>query len=89
MRLGALAGRAEEDLRRRGVRVLLEEVMLDAPGVVEAEPVGELDLGEGVLERLVLAALPPRAGELQLVEDAEFHAAEAYRNGDAGVSSRR
>ena len=42
--LGALAGGAEEHLGRRGVRVLLEEVMLDLPGVVVAEPVGELDL---------------------------------------------
>ena len=43
-----LARRAEEDFRRRAVRVLLEEVMLDAPGVVEPEPVGELDLGQSV-----------------------------------------
>ena len=43
--LGALAGGAEEDLGRGGVRVLLEEVMLDLPGVVVAQLVGELDLG--------------------------------------------
>ena len=39
--LGALAGGGEEDLRRRGVRVFLQEVVLDLPGVVVAEPVGE------------------------------------------------
>ena len=43
--LGALAGGAEEHLGRGGVRVLLEEVVLDLPGVVVAELVGELDLG--------------------------------------------
>jgi hypothetical protein len=71
--LRALAGGAQEDLRRRAVRVLLEEVVLDAPRVVEAEPVGELDLREGVVQELVFAVLPPGAGQLQLVEDAESH----------------
>ena len=46
--LGALARRGEEHLGGRGVRVLLEEVVLDLPDVVEAEPVGELDLLERV-----------------------------------------
>src|SRR6478672_9259319 len=43
-----------EDLRRRGVAVLLEEVVLDLPDAVHASLVGELDLLEGVLEQLVL-----------------------------------
>jgi hypothetical protein len=34
--LGALAGGAEEDFRRRRVGILLQEVMLDLPGVVVA-----------------------------------------------------
>ena len=42
------------------VRVLLEEVVLDLPDVVDAEPVGQLDLVERVLEQLVLAVLGPR-----------------------------
>jgi hypothetical protein len=71
--LGALAGGAEKNLGRRGVRVLLEEVVLDFPGVVVAEFVGELDLGERVLQELVLALGPPRPGQLVLVEDSEFH----------------
>ena len=58
--LGALAGGGEEDLRRGGVRVFLQEVVLDFPGVVVAERVGELELGEGVLIELVLAVRPPR-----------------------------
>ena len=73
MRLRALRGGGEEDLGRGGVRVLLEEVVLDLPGVVDAEPVGQLDLVERVLEELLLAALDPRARELMLVEDAELH----------------
>ena len=39
------------------MRVLLEEVVLDLPDDVEAEPVGELDLVERVLDQLELAAL--------------------------------
>ncbi len=71
--LGALAGGTEKDFRRRGVRVLLEKMMLDLPRVVVAQPVGELDLGERVLQLLVLAPGPPRPGQLMFVEDAEFH----------------
>src|SRR5207244_11288976 len=80
--LRALARGAEKDFRRRAVGVLLEKVMLDAPRVVEAELVGELDLCESVLEELVLATFRPRAGQLELVEDPEFHDAAAYRKCD-------
>jgi hypothetical protein len=48
--LRALAGRTEEDLRGRAVRVLLEEVVLDFPRVVVAKAVGQLDLVEAVLK---------------------------------------
>jgi hypothetical protein len=44
--LRALAGGAEEDLRRGGMRILLEEVVLHLPGIVEAQAVGQLDLVE-------------------------------------------
>ena len=71
--LGALAGGAQENLGRGGVRVLLEEVMLDLPGVVVAQPIGELDLRQRILQELVLALRTPRPRELMLVEDAEFH----------------
>ena len=49
--------------------------MLDLPGVVVPEPVGELDLLERVLQQLVLVVLPPRAGQLMLIEDPELHGA--------------
>ena len=71
--LGPLGGGGEEDLGRRGMRVLLEEMVLDFPGVVDAEPIGQLDLGQRILEELLLAALDPRARQLMLVEDAELH----------------
>ena len=48
----ALAARGEEHLGRRRVAVLLEEVVLDLPHVLDAEAVGELDLVEGVLDQL-------------------------------------
>jgi hypothetical protein len=44
------------------VRVLLEEVVLDDPGVVVAQPVGELQLFESVVVEPELAVgLPRRA----------------------------
>ena len=83
--LGALARRGEKDLRGRGMRVLLEEVVLDLPDVVEAEPVGELDLVERVAEQRVLAALAlPGPGVLVLVEDPEAHSAD--REGDQAAA---
>ncbi len=73
---GALRHRREEDLGRARVRVLLEEVVLDLPAVLDAEPVGELALLEGVAEQLVLGLGTPRPRQLVLVEDAELHGDE-------------
>ena len=53
--------------------------MLDDPGVVVAELVGEFDLGQRVLVELELVALFPGPRQLQLVEDAEFHDASQNR----------
>ena len=71
---GALARRAQEDLGRRRVRVLLEEVVLDLPHVVQAQAVGQLHLLERLGDQALLGAVVPGAGELVLVEDAEAHA---------------
>jgi hypothetical protein len=60
------------------VRILLEEVVLDLPRVVDAKPVGQLDLAERVLEELELAAFRPRARELVLVKDAEAHCSSPF-----------
>ena len=51
--------------------------MLHLPGVVVAEPVGELDLLERVAEQPVLAVGLPRPRQLVLVEDPEPHAPPA------------
>ena len=75
MLLRALAGGGEEDLGRARVRVLLQEVVLDLPDVVDAEPVGQLDLLERVGQQRLLVASRQRARELVLVEEAEPHAA--------------
>src|SRR5262249_23692100 len=85
--LRALAAGGEEDLWRRGVRVLLQEMVLDLPGVVDTEPVGELDLVESLLEEAVLAAAPPGSRDLVLVEDAELHVVVLRRG--PGVTPRR
>jgi len=48
-------------------------MVLDLPEVVEAEPVGELDLLQRVLQQAVLVVGRPRPRELVLVEDPESH----------------
>ena len=73
IRLRACGGRGEEHLGRRRVRVLVEEVVLDLPRIVEPEPVGELDLIERIAQEAELVVLAPRLGELMFVEDAELH----------------
>ena len=77
--LGALTARGQEHLGRRRVAVLLEEVVLDLPHVLDAERVGELDLVERVLDELVLGAVVPGAADLVLVEDPELHVSRLPR----------
>ena len=48
--------------------------MLDLPGIVVAELVGQFDLVERVLVEPVFAAGLPRARQLQLIENPELHA---------------
>ena len=48
-------------------------MMFHHPGVVIAEPVGGLELRQGVLVEPELVALFPGTRQLQLVKDAEFH----------------
>ena len=71
---GPLAGCGQEDLWGARVGVLLEEVVLDLPEVLHPEPVGQLDLVEGVGDQLLFAGLAPGSGQLVLVEDPELHA---------------
>src|SRR4029450_13379484 len=81
----ALARGRQEHLGRGGVAVFLQEVVLDLPHVVEADPVGQLDLVEGVREQLVLALGPPGAGQLVLVEDAEPHRVPSRASGSSNA----
>src|SRR5262249_23308901 len=66
--------------RRRGVRVLLEKVVLHLPGVVDAEPVGELDLVKRLLVDAQLVAIGPGPRDLVLVENAKLHDAISQEN---------
>jgi hypothetical protein len=70
---GPLAGGGQERLRRRGVAVLLEEVVLDLPAVVDAQAVGQLDLLEGVFQKAVLVVRRPRPRQWELIEQRDFH----------------
>ena len=47
--------------------------MLDLPDVIDAEPVGQLDLGESVLEQAMLGVAVPRPRQLMLVQKPETH----------------
>ena len=71
--LGLHRAGGEEELGRRAVRVLLEEVVLDGPDRVEAELVGQPHLLERVLVHLPLDAGRERPRHRQLVEDPEAH----------------
>ena len=73
--LRSLARCGEEHLGRRGVRVLLEEVVLHLPDAVEARALGHLNLLQRILEQAALGVLAPRPRELMLVEEAESHSA--------------
>src|SRR5712671_5211184 len=70
---GALRAGRKEYFRGGGVRILLEKMVLDFPGIVDAELVGEFDLIERLLKQPVLVALVPRPRKLVFVENAEFH----------------
>ena len=84
--LGALRRGRQEHLGRARVRVLLEEVVLDLPDVVEADAIGQLHLVERVHEQQPLVgALLPRPRHLVLVEDPEAHC----RAADATASRAR
>ena len=70
----------EEHLGRRGVRVLLEEVVLDLPGVVDARA-GRRARPARAPRWTSCARSPslPRPRQLVLVEDPELHAGDATR----------
>src|SRR5438552_199945 len=70
---GALAGGGEERFRRGRVRIFFQEMVFHHPGMVIADLVGGLELGQRVLVEPELVALFPWARQLQLVKDAEFH----------------
>src|SRR5262245_14054631 len=69
----SLAGGPQENLGRRRVGVLLQKVMLDLPGIVVTQTVGQFELVECVVVQMPLAVRAPRPWQLQLIKDAEFH----------------
>ena len=69
----ARRGGGEENLRRRGMGIFVEEVVLHFPGVVVAEPIGQRDLVQRLMKQIALVALVPGPRQLQLVENSEAH----------------
>src|SRR5476649_2049554 len=70
---GALGGGGEKRFRRRRMRIFFQKMVFHHPGMVVAASVGGLQLRQRILVELEFAAGLPRAGQLQLVKDAEFH----------------
>ena len=73
------SGSGQKHLGRGGMGIFFQEMVLDLPDVVEAEPVGQLDLIERVLEQFQLQPFGPRPWELMLVEDPELHGVKLPR----------
>ena len=77
MRFGPRRDVGQEDLRRRDVRVLLEEVVLDRPDVLPAGAVAGLGQLELAHQAAVLGAvgigLDLVARHVGLYEESEFH----------------
>ena len=65
--------RGQEDLGRRIVAVLLEEVVLRGPDHVIAESIGQDRLLDRLVEGANLRIWIPRLGYLDLEEQSEFH----------------
>ena len=55
------------------MRVLVEEVMLDGPRVLDAKRVGQHDLLDRLVDETLFVALAPRLWQLQLVENTKSH----------------
>ncbi len=75
--LGGVGQVAQHDIVGREVRVLVQEVVLGHPHVLEARLVGRLDHFELVHEGMVLGVrinVLPEFGDVSLNEKAEFHA---------------
>ena len=68
---GSLRQRAQHHLRRRRVRELLQEMVLDHPHRVEAHLLGEHRLLERLIELVALLTFGPRPGNLHLEEQVE------------------
>lgn len=54
-------------------RALSAEMMLVGADAIEAEPVGQLHLGQSLVDHPMLAPVVPRAWQLKLIEQAEAH----------------
>ena len=55
------------------MRILFEEMMLDAPDRVEAEFVGQLDLLETIVEHPLFGFAIPWTRHRNFIENSEFH----------------
>jgi len=66
-------GSRQKYFRCGGVGILFEEVVLHLPRIIIAQPVGENDLVQRLLEEPVFPVLAPRARQLKLVKDPKAH----------------
>src|SRR4029453_6909889 len=71
--LGALGESPVEDFRGRTVGKLPQEMVLYRPEVLEADLIGQLDLGHDLLVALLLDAVIVGFGYLNFIHEPEFH----------------
>src|SRR6202521_4215462 len=67
------SARREKYFRGGGVCVLLEEVMLSRPDVVEPDAVGEFHLLERIFQQLMLGLRGPWTRQLMLIKSTYLH----------------
>jgi len=65
---GPRRGGGQKDLGRRGVGVLLQEMVLVGPEVVEAQLVRQFRLGQRLMDQAVFGVVVPGPGKLQLIQ---------------------
>ncbi len=65
---GALRAGGKKHLRRGGMRIFLEEMVLDFPDVVDPQFIREFDLRDGILDQAALGILMPWLRQLMFVE---------------------
>ena len=87
---GPSGSRSQKYFRRRGMRILVEEMMLNLTGVVKAQPISQFHLVECIVKQLPFAIGTPGARQLQLVKYSKLRGGHLFCSmNDAGTGRYR